>query len=320
MVITSSSVQGWMNIIKILYCASFSGSPFYWITATTVSCKPYPCRKTWSRFSQSLWHWRSLFRRIRGLSSAAVWFLKNTAACICNIQMVIHWSNQIWFYTKWRVEWEVLPGKWQCPTLTSIFKRLLRNFLLHPQRPLKDNLLHPQSTAEGSSAQSSETPEGSYAPSSHSSRIFCFILKRSLKDHLLHPQRLLRDLLLSSRDSWSSEGSPALSSRDSWGIFCSILRDSWGICCSIHPQRLMRALLLELSSRGSWSSHCEGSPTLPSRDSWDSAPPSSDSWGLFCSTLKKLLRTLLLNPQTPEGSSAPPSRDTWGIFCSILRL
>ena len=47
-------------------------------------CEPYPCRKTWSRFSHSLWHWRSLFRRIRGLLTAVVWFLKNTAACICN--------------------------------------------------------------------------------------------------------------------------------------------------------------------------------------------------------------------------------------------
>ena len=180
------------------------------------------------------------------------------------------WSNQIWLYTKWREAWEVLPGKWQCLTLTSILRRLLRDFLLHPQRPLKDHLLHPQSSPEGSSAQSSdswgifcclketpeavkdlllcpqetpwgssapssesETPGGSYAPSSETPQGSCFILKRFLKDHRLHPQGLLRDLLLSPRDSWSSEGSPSstLSSRDFWGIFCSILRDSWGIFC-----------------------------------------------------------------------------------------
>ena len=91
----------------------------------------------------------------------------------------------------------------------SVLKRLLGELLLHPQ---------------------SDTPGGSYAPSS---MIFCFVLRRFLKDHPLHTQGLLGDLLLSPRDSRSSEGSPSptLSSRDFWGIFCSILRDSWGIFC-----------------------------------------------------------------------------------------
>ena len=126
-----------------------------------------------------------------------------------------------------------------------------------------------------------ETPGGSYAPSSETPR-------------------------------WSS----VLSSGDSWRIIRSILRDSWGIfCCPQETPGAVKDLQVLLCpqeiSEGSsapYSETPEGSfaravlKRFLKQSLWRISHAALKRFLRFCSTLKRLLRALLIYPQeTPEG-------------------